>query len=56
MGCWASASGIRLSRDLAVPVRTYFGVDSRPATVLLAGLTWIPGGIPGGAEPAPPGH
>jgi Saccharopine dehydrogenase NADP binding domain len=31
-----------LSRDLAVPVRTYFGVDSRPATTLLAGLTWIP--------------
>jgi hypothetical protein len=32
-----------LSRDLAVPVRTYFGVDSRLATTLLAGLTWIPG-------------
>jgi hypothetical protein len=32
-----------LSRDLAVPVRTYFGVDSRLATALLAGLTWIPG-------------
>jgi hypothetical protein len=28
-----------LSRDLAVPVRTYFGVDSRLATALLAGLT-----------------
>jgi hypothetical protein len=32
-----------LSRDLGVPVRTYFGVDSRLATTLLAGLTWIPG-------------
>jgi saccharopine dehydrogenase-like NADP-dependent oxidoreductase len=32
-----------LSRDLAVPVRTYFGVGSRVATTLLAGLTWIPG-------------
>ena len=32
-----------LSRDLGVPVRTYFGVDSRLATALLAGLTWIPG-------------
>jgi len=32
-----------LSRDLAVPVRTYFGVDSRLATTLLTGLTWIPG-------------
>lgn len=32
-----------LSRDLAVPVRTYFGLESRLATTLLAGLTWIPG-------------
>jgi hypothetical protein len=27
-----------------VPVRTYFGLDSRPATAALAALTWIPGG------------
>jgi hypothetical protein len=32
-----------LSRDLEVPVRTYFGVDSRLATAALAALTWIPG-------------
>lgn len=32
-----------LTRDLGVPVRTYFGLDSRPATIALATLTWIPG-------------
>jgi hypothetical protein len=32
-----------LSRDLSVPVRTYFGVDTRLATALLAGLTRVPG-------------
>lgn len=32
-----------LTRDIGVPVRTYFGLDSRLATSLLAGLTWIPG-------------
>lgn len=32
-----------LSRDLDVPVRTYFGLDSRLATTALATLTWIPG-------------
>jgi hypothetical protein len=33
-----------LTRDLGVPVRTYFGLDSVPATTALAALTWIPGG------------
>jgi hypothetical protein len=33
-----------LTRDLGVPVRTYFGLDSVPATTTLAALTWIPGG------------
>jgi NAD(P)-dependent dehydrogenase (short-subunit alcohol dehydrogenase family) len=33
-----------LSRDLGVPVRTYFGLDSRLATATLAFLTWLPGG------------
>jgi saccharopine dehydrogenase-like NADP-dependent oxidoreductase len=33
-----------LTRDLGVPVRTYFGLDSRLATALLAALTWVPGG------------
>ncbi|MQY09692.1 NAD-dependent epimerase/dehydratase family protein [Actinomadura macrotermitis] len=45
-----------LSRDLGVPVRTYFGLDSRAATTALAALTWLPGGsrpprglhVPGG--------
>jgi saccharopine dehydrogenase-like NADP-dependent oxidoreductase len=32
-----------LTRDLGVPVRTYFGLDSRIATTALAALTWIPG-------------
>jgi saccharopine dehydrogenase-like NADP-dependent oxidoreductase len=32
-----------LTRDLGVPVRTYFGLDSRWATVALALLTWVPG-------------
>ncbi|MFI6578615.1 saccharopine dehydrogenase [Nocardiopsis sp. NPDC050513] len=32
-----------LTRDLDRPVRTYFGLDSRPLTVALAGLTRIPG-------------
>ncbi|MCG5211926.1 saccharopine dehydrogenase [Streptosporangium sp. KLBMP 9127] len=32
-----------LSRDLGVPVRTYFGLGSRLATGALATLTWIPG-------------
>jgi hypothetical protein len=33
-----------LTRDLGVPVRTYFGLDSRLATGALAALTWVPGG------------
>lgn len=33
-----------LSRDLTIPVRTYFGLDSRLATAALATLTWIPDG------------
>lgn len=33
-----------LTRDLGVGVRTYFGLDSRAATTLLAALTWVPGG------------
>src|SRR5262245_13065667 len=32
-----------LTRDLQVPVRTYFGLDSRLASAALAALTWIPG-------------
>jgi hypothetical protein len=32
-----------LTRDLGVPVRTWFGLDSRLATAALALLTWIPG-------------
>jgi hypothetical protein len=32
-----------LTRDLGVPVRTYFGLDSRLATGALAALTWAPG-------------
>ncbi|MGW5386362.1 hypothetical protein [Nocardia sp. NPDC003963] len=32
-----------LRRELGVPVRTYFGLDSRFATLALATLTWIPG-------------
>lgn len=32
-----------LARDLGVPVRTYFGLDSALATTLLATMTWIPG-------------
>ena len=32
-----------LTRDLGVPVRTYFGLDSRLATAALAALTRIPG-------------
>jgi saccharopine dehydrogenase-like NADP-dependent oxidoreductase len=32
-----------LTRDLQVPVRTYFGLDSRLATATLAALTRIPG-------------
>ena len=32
-----------LTRDLGVPVRTYFGLDSRLATAALAVLTWVPG-------------
>jgi hypothetical protein len=31
-----------LTRDLGVPVRTYFGLDSRLATATLAMLTWVP--------------
>ncbi|WP_216213428.1 saccharopine dehydrogenase family protein [Amycolatopsis aidingensis] len=31
-----------LTRQLGVPVRTYFGLDSRLATAALAGLTWLP--------------
>lgn len=45
-----------LTRDLGVPVRTYFGLDSRLGTGALAVLTWVPGArrlphnapIPGG--------
>ncbi|HEY8527308.1 MAG TPA: hypothetical protein VIL48_20230 [Acidimicrobiales bacterium] len=32
-----------LTRDLGVPVRTWFGLDSRLATLGLAALTWVPG-------------
>ncbi|WP_024805694.1 hypothetical protein [Nocardia sp. BMG51109] len=32
-----------LRRELGVPVRTYFGLDSRAATAALAALTWLPG-------------
>jgi saccharopine dehydrogenase-like NADP-dependent oxidoreductase len=32
-----------LTRDLKIPVRTYFGLDSRFATATLSALTWIPG-------------
>ncbi|MFC5752181.1 saccharopine dehydrogenase [Actinomadura rugatobispora] len=32
-----------LSRDLDARVRTYFGLDSQPASAALAVLTWIPG-------------
>ncbi|GLY66388.1 NAD-dependent epimerase/dehydratase family protein [Amycolatopsis taiwanensis] len=32
----------RLTREFAVPVRTYLRLDSRLATVGLAGLTWAP--------------
>ncbi|CAM2758550.1 hypothetical protein [Skermania piniformis] len=32
-----------LTRDLDIPVRTYFALDSTPATALLRMLTWIPG-------------
>ncbi|MFC9895393.1 NAD-dependent epimerase/dehydratase family protein [Nocardia sp. NPDC127579] len=32
-----------LTRELGVPVRTYFAVDSRLATAGLAALTWVPG-------------
>ncbi|AXG82658.1 saccharopine dehydrogenase [Streptomyces paludis] len=32
-----------LTRTLGVPVRTYFGTDSRAATAALALLTWLPG-------------
>ena len=33
-----------LTRDLGVPVRTHFGLDSRLATTALAALTRLPGG------------
>jgi len=33
-----------LTRDLGVPVRTWFGLDSRLATTALGALTWVPGG------------
>ena len=47
-----------LTRDLGVPVRTFFGLDSRLATVALATLTWVPDGssapqglpLPGGDQ------
>ncbi|MEV6280408.1 NAD-dependent epimerase/dehydratase family protein [Nocardia sp. NPDC051832] len=32
-----------LTRELGVPVRTYFAVDSRLATAGLAAMTWLPG-------------
>ncbi|WP_194819258.1 saccharopine dehydrogenase NADP-binding domain-containing protein [Nocardia sp. XZ_19_385] len=32
-----------LTRELGIPVRTYFAVDSRVATAGLAALTWLPG-------------
>jgi len=31
-----------LTRDLKAPVRTYFGLDSRIATLALALMTWVP--------------
>ncbi|WP_174189932.1 saccharopine dehydrogenase [Nocardia barduliensis] len=39
-----------LTRDLGVPVRTYFALDSRIATTALSLATWIPGaaGMPRG--------
>jgi hypothetical protein len=47
-----------MTRDLGVPVRTYFGLDSRVATQALALLTRVPGGrhaprglhLPGGED------
>jgi saccharopine dehydrogenase-like NADP-dependent oxidoreductase len=36
-----------LTRDLGVPVRTWFGLDSRLATAALATLTWVPGASSG---------
>lgn len=41
-----------LTHDLGVPVRTYFGLDSRLATAALATLTWVPGasGAPRGLQ------
>ena len=35
-----------LTRDLQVPVRTYFGLDSRVATAALAMMTWLPVALP----------
>jgi hypothetical protein len=44
-----------LSRDLAVPVRTYFGrLPTRDRTACRPDLDSR--GVPGAAEPAPPGH
>jgi hypothetical protein len=42
-----------LTRDLGVPVRTHFGLDSRVATAALAALTRVPGGrhAPRGLHP-----
>ncbi|RZS36437.1 hypothetical protein EV193_107118 [Herbihabitans rhizosphaerae] len=42
-----------LTRDLGVPVRSYFGTDSRLATAGLAALTWLPalGGIASKVHP-----
>ncbi|MBG0831892.1 saccharopine dehydrogenase [Planomonospora sp. ID67723] len=42
-----------LTRDLGVPVRTHFGLDSRAATAALAALTRVPGAsrVPRGLHP-----
>lgn len=38
-----------LTRDLKAPVRTYFGLDSRIATLALALMTWVPTASPSSA-------
>lgn len=44
-----------LSRDLGIPVRTYFGIGSRAATAALAALTWAPSISKAAARVHPPG-
>jgi hypothetical protein len=44
-----------LTRDLGVPVRTYFGLDSRTATAALALLTWAPAATKAFGGLHPPG-